>query len=50
MKENQMKKYLIISSVVISLIMLFFAINLSSQTPDEKVKSFNESIKYENER
>ena len=48
MKENQMKKYLIISSVVISLIMLFFAINLSSQTPDEKVKSFNESIKYEN--
>ena len=49
MKENQMKKYLIVSSVVISLIMLFFAINLSSKTPDEKVKSFNASIKNENE-
>jgi tetratricopeptide (TPR) repeat protein len=49
MKENQMKKYLIVSSVVISLIMLFFAINLSSKTPDEKVKSFNASVKHENE-
>ena len=49
MKENEMKKYLIISSVVISLIMLFFVINLSSKTPDEKVKSFNTSIRYEKE-
>lgn len=31
------------------MIMLLFVINLNSRTPDEKVKSFNESVKHENE-
>lgn len=47
MKENDMKKYVFISSVIITIIMLFFVVNLSSQTTDEKVKSFNESVKHE---
>lgn len=48
MKENEMKKYVILSTAFIAFILLFFAVSLNSKPPDEKVKSFNESIKHEN--
>jgi tetratricopeptide (TPR) repeat protein len=44
-----LKKYLIVSITLIAMIMLLFLISLNSRTLDEKVKSFNESIKHENE-
>ena len=50
MKESDMKKFAAISTAFITMILLFFAINLNSRTPDEKVKSFNESIKHENNK
>jgi tetratricopeptide (TPR) repeat protein len=43
-----MKKYVVISTASIAIILIFFAITLNSQTADEKVKLFNESIKHEN--
>lgn len=50
MKENDMKKYVLISFTLITIILLFFAISINSQTTDEKVKSFNESVKHENNK
>ncbi len=47
MKESDMKKFVITSVVFITMILLFFAIKLNSSTSDEKVKPFNESIKFE---
>jgi len=43
-----MKKFMFSSGVFIAVILVFFVVNLNSKTPDEKVKSFNESVKYEN--
>lgn len=45
-----MKKYALISSLFIVLILIFFAVQLKSGTADEKVKAFNESIKHENNK
>lgn len=50
MKEDEMKKYAVLSSLLIVIILLFFAVQLNSITGDEKVKSFNESIKHENNK
>ena len=44
-----MKKYMIISVVLISSIFIFLSVTVNSQAGDDKVKSFNESIRYENE-
>ena len=44
-----MKKYMIISVVLISAIFILLSITVNSQAGDNKVKSFNESIRYENE-
>jgi tetratricopeptide (TPR) repeat protein len=45
-----MKKYVLISSAVIAVIILFLAISINAQATDEKVKSFNESVKHENNK
>lgn len=45
-----MKKYVLISFTLIAIILLFFAISINSQTTDEKIKSFNESVKHENNK
>ncbi len=42
-----MKKYVSISIILSTIILLFFVIKINSKTPDEKVKSFNESVKHE---
>lgn len=49
MKEIEMKKYKIISVLFISAIFIFLGITVTSRTGDDKVKSFNESIRFENE-
>lgn len=49
MKEIEMKKYMIISVVLISAIFIFLSVTVNSQVGDDKVKSFNESIRFENE-
>jgi tetratricopeptide (TPR) repeat protein len=49
MKEIEMKKFMIISVVLISSIFIFLSVTISSQSGDDKVKSFNESIKHEND-
>jgi len=48
MKEIEMKKYMMISVMLIGAIFIFLSITISSQSGDDKVKSFNESIKFEN--
>lgn len=42
-----MKKYLSIGIILSVIVLLFFVVKLNSKTADEKVKSFNESIKHE---
>ncbi len=42
-----MKKYLSIGAILSIIVLLFFVVKLNSKTADEKVKSFNESIKHE---
>lgn len=42
-----MKKYLSIGVLLSVIVLLFFVVKLNSKTADEKVKSFNESIKNE---
>lgn len=42
-----MKKYLSIGILLSVIVLLFFVVKLNSKTADEKVKSFNESIKHE---
>lgn len=49
MMEIEMKKYKIISVLLISAIFIFLGVTISSQAGDDKVKSFNESIRFENE-
>ncbi len=44
-----MKRYMIISVVLISAIFILLSVTVNSQAGDNKVKSFNESIRYENE-
>lgn len=48
MKEIEMKKYMIISVVLISAIFIFLSVTISSQSGDDNVKAFNESIQFEN--
>lgn len=42
-----MKKYMIISVVLVSAIFIFLSVTINSQAGDDKVKSFNESIRLE---
>lgn len=42
-----MKKYMIISVGLISAIFIFLSVTVNSQAGDSKVKSFNESMRYE---
>lgn len=45
-----MKKFIIISMVMISVIVIFFAANIMSQDPKTKIDSFNLSVNFENEK
>jgi tetratricopeptide (TPR) repeat protein len=45
-----MKRYVIISTVAIAAIIIFFAANLMSQDPKSRIDSFNLSINLENEK
>lgn len=49
MKEIEMKKFMIISIMLILSIFILLSVSVNSQAGDDKVKGFNESIKYENE-